>query len=164
MIMLNAIRNAYAVLLKNAQPAVIIAGALGFMLAVCLIYLTPLRLIPVLEPTIKDVDAQIIYARMQENPQDYIFLDVRPVDVFKVLHAEGSHSAPLHTLYNLRHELPKRGKTIVLICSGGLASGVGYSYLEHFGFFNVLRIEGGIEAWQTANLPVATGTAPYVSQ
>lgn len=134
------------------------------MIAACAIYLTPLRLIPVLEPVIEDVDARAIHERMQENPQEYVFLDVRPADVFKVLHAQGSQSAPLHTFYNLRKQLPKTGKTIVLICSGGLASGVAYSYLEHYGFFNVLRVEGGIEAWQAANLPVATGTAPYIPQ
>ena len=47
-----------------------------------------------------------------------------------------------------------KDKEIVLICTGGRASGVGYSYLEHYGFSNIARIEGGINAWADARLPV----------
>ncbi|TAJ16025.1 MAG: rhodanese-like domain-containing protein, partial [Dehalococcoidia bacterium] len=63
---------------------------------------------------------------------------------------------PLHTLYQERFALPRNesGKTIVLICSGGSASGVGYGYLQHYGFRNILRVEGGIENWQAKGLPV----------
>jgi rhodanese-related sulfurtransferase len=147
---------------QGVWKAVTMSAIVGAMVAASVIYLTPLRLIPVIEPSIEDVDARVIQEQMHANPERYIFLDVRPVNVFDVVHASGAKSAPLHTLYNLRHQLPKTGKTIVLICSGGLASGVGYSYLEHYGFFNILRVEGGIEAWQTANLPVATGTDPYI--
>lgn len=41
----------------------------------------------------------------------------------------------------------------MLICSGGRASGVAYSYLQHFGFSNIARIEGGIEQWALNELP-----------
>ena len=69
-------------------------------------------------------------------------------------HAEGSVSMPLHTLFDQRDVLPMKDKEIVLICTGGRASGVGYSYLEHYGFSNIARIEGGINAWADARLPV----------
>ncbi len=138
------------------------AALVGGMIVGLTIYLTPLRLIPVIEPTVHDVDASAIAQAITENPSQFIFLDVRPEQVFAQDHAVGSKSAPLHTLYDLRHTLPKKGKTIVLICSGGRASGVGYSYLEHYGFFNVVRVEGGIEAWKEAGLQTATGTDPYL--
>lgn len=118
------------------------------------IYLTPLKWIPVIEPTINDVDPTAFHAEYIKNPENYVFIDVRPEAAYAAAHAVGSINMPLHTLYDERHRLPKRGKEIILICSGGRASGVGYSYLEHFGFFNIRRIEGGIENWSIQGLPV----------
>ncbi len=122
-----------------------------------LVYTVPaIRYTPLVEPTIKDIDAAMLEEELLERPDEYIFLDVRSADAYKKLHAVGSKSQPLHTLYNERLLLPRNepGKTIVLICSGGIASGVGYSYLEHYGFRNIIRVEGGIEAWQAKGLPV----------
>ncbi len=125
-----------------------------------LIYLTPLKHIALIEPTVRDVESQEFYAKYKENPDQYLFVDVRSADAYTKLHAQGSVSMPLHTLYNLHSSLPRRGKEIVLICSGGVASGVAYSYLQHFGFFNIVRIDGGIEKWIAAGLPTAEGSSP----
>jgi len=124
------------------------------LVTLTIFYLTPLRYVAFIEPTIHDIDPAEFYAMWQKNSDAYIFIDVRNRTVYDQLHATGSALMPLHTLYDTRHTLPRRGKTIVLICSGGRASGVGYSYLEHYGFRNIRRIEGGIEAWQAAGLPV----------
>lgn len=121
------------------------------------IFLVPaIRYAPIVEPVVTDVDPVSFYAEYKNDPDKYIFIDVRSADAYNKLHAEGSKLQPLHTLYTERHFLPRNdsNKTIVLICSGGLASGVGFSYLQHYGFRNILRIEGGIEAWQTNKLPV----------
>lgn len=119
-----------------------------------LIYLTPLKWVNLIEPTINDIAPTEFYEDFSQNPDDYIFLDVRPGSAYNAVHAAGSVNMPLHTLYNERHNLPKSGKTIVLICSGGVASGVGYHYLQHHGFFNIRRIENGIEQWILDELPV----------
>jgi len=139
--MKNVIQNILVVVVT----AVIVAGA---------IYLTPFKWITVIEPHINDVDAAEFYEKYQGNEDKYIFIDVRSLESYDRVHAVGSESMPLHTLFDERHNLPKSGKEIVLICSGGRASGVGYSYLEHFGHFNITRIEGGVEAWQLAGLPI----------
>jgi rhodanese-related sulfurtransferase len=134
--------------------------ALTVLVTAALIYLTPLKWVTIIEPTINDIDPTEFYNLYTADPDHYIFLDVRSKEAYDEGHAEGSVSAPLHTLYDLRHSLPKNGKEIVLICSGGRASGVGYSYLEHYGFFNIRRIEGGIENWILEGLPtVKTGEA-----
>lgn len=123
-----------------------------------LIYLTPLKNIAVIEPTIDDIPAAEFYEDYQQNPDKYVFLDVRNGEAYSRLHAAGSKLMPLHTLYTERLFLPKNNdKVIVLICSGGVASGVAFHYLEHHGFFNIKRIEGGIEAWQAAGLPTESG-------
>lgn len=124
------------------------------LFTVCIVYLTPLKHKNIIEPNINDITPENFYALYVENPDEYIFIDVRSPSQYGNLHAEGSINMPLHTLYDQRKNLPKTGKTIVLICSGGRASGVGYSYLEHYGFLNLRRVEGGVEAWNSVGLPV----------
>ena len=127
---------------------------IGLVIGALVIYLTPLKYSSIIEPKIKDIDPAKFYEEFKSSPDKFIFIDVRQKEAYMQLHAEGSINLPLHTLYDERHNLPKKGKMIVLICSGGRASGVGYSYLEHYGFRNIRRIEGGIEAWKERGLPV----------
>src|SRR3989344_5617110 len=134
------------------------------LLTATLIYLTPLKHLNIIEPTIDDIAPKEFYELYQKNPDHYIFLDVRGEESYNRLEAVGSKNQPLHTLYNERHNLPKRGKEIVFICSGGIASGVAYSYLEHYGFFNIKRVAGGIENWVAQGLPVESSeTAGHTS-
>jgi len=118
------------------------------------IYLTPLKNLNLIEPKINEISPEEFNTLYQANPDKYIFIDVRSEDSYNTLHAVGSISMPLHTLYEQRHILPKYNQEIVLICSGFSASGVGFSYLQHFGFFNIKRVTGGIESWKIAGLPV----------
>lgn len=155
---INRTRSCYSGMmerLRKAQPFII--AALSFSAAILLLYLTPLRYLLV-EPVIEDVSAGEIYGLMQAEPDRYLFIDVRPRDVYEKKHAAGSINIELHRLYFERERLPKRGKEIVLICSGGVASGVAYGYLEHYGFLNLKRVDGGIESWEEAGLPLAPGS------
>ncbi len=138
----------------NRQWLLLAGATLFFILGMAVIYFTPLKYAQLIEPKIKDVSAAVIREKMKENPAKYDFIDVRSAAMYEDLHAENSRSVPLHMMYFEREKLPKKGKQIVLICSGGVASGVAFMYLQHFGFSNVVRIAGGIEAWQAANLPV----------
>jgi rhodanese-related sulfurtransferase len=115
-----------------------------------------IRYSDIVEPTITDIDPIVFYQDFKIHPERYVFLDVRSADAYNSLHALGSNLQPLHTLYTERLRLPKNdsNKKIVLICSGGIASGVAFSYLQHYGYRNIARINGGIESWQTEKLPV----------
>ncbi|TSC61485.1 MAG: Rhodanese-related sulfurtransferase [Parcubacteria group bacterium Gr01-1014_48] len=134
-----------------------------FISTVLLIYLTPLKWLNLVEPKVEDVLSQLFYQELQKNPEKILFIDVRPSDVYEKEHVTGSINMPLHTLYDERYNLPKSGKKIVLICGGGRASGVGYGYLEHYGFHNLQRIAGGIEAWKEAGLPTTAAFSPEES-
>lgn len=122
---------------------------------------TPLRFVDLVEPKINEITPANFYAEYSQNPNDYIFIDVRPLDQYIKEHPAGAINMPLETLYNQRHYLPKHGKTIALICGGTQASGVAFSYLQHFGFFNIVRVSGGLPAWKAANLPTTMGDQPY---
>lgn len=128
------------------------------IVVVLIVYLTPLKWANIIEPKIKDVLPVLFYKEYRKDPQKYVFIDVRPADIYAAEHAEGSINIPLHLLYDERKNLPKKGKMIVLICGGGRASGVAYSYLEHYGFRNIRRISGGIEAWEDNGLPIIETT------
>jgi len=129
------------------------------LITVLVIYLTPLKWLNIIEPTIKDIDPTTFYNDFKINKDKYVFIDVRSESAYNKVHAVGAINIPLHMLYDARHVLPKSGKEIVLICSEGRASGVGYSYLQHYGFFNIVRIKGGIENWIVEGLPTE-GSAP----
>ena len=130
----------------------------AILATILIIYLTPLKNLNIIDPRIDNIDPTAFYNEYIKNPDGYIFIDVRPESAYSKLHAVGSINIPLHLLYDERRVLPKHGKTIVLICSGGRASGVAYGYLEHYGFLNLRRVTGGIESWQLQDLPVE-GTA-----
>lgn len=132
----------------------IIMVVTAILATVLAIYLTPLKNLNLIEPKINTVEPNIFYDLYKNNPDDYIFIDVRSENAYQTIHASGSINVSLHTLYDERHVLPKHDKTIVLICSGNRASRVGYSYLEHYGFLNLMQVEGGIENWQQEGLPV----------
>lgn len=132
------------------------------LIATSAIYLTPLKNINIIEPVFNDVNPTQFYEQYSKDPSSYIFIDVRDTSAYNSLHAVGSISMPLHTLYDQRKLLPKRGKKIVLICSGGRSSGVGFMYLQHYGFFNIERVSGGIENWINEGLPTE-GTDKNVS-
>ncbi len=143
--------------LASSKIAIALSYVLVLVLGLAVFYLVPaIRYASIVEPTVKDVDSEIFYAQYKDNPDRYVFLDVRGADAYERLHAVGAKLQPLHTFYTERYNLPKNDpeKQIVLICSGGIASGVAYSYLEHYGFRNIVRIKGGIEEWQAAGLPV----------
>lgn len=116
------------------------------------IYLTPLRNVALVEPSIWDVDPTWFAQELQQHPDKFDFIDVRPTSEFNAGHAPGSRNIPLHMLFDEWRNLPKTGKIIVLVCSGGRASGVGYGYLQHEGFLNVRRIEGGLQNWTAEGL------------
>lgn len=140
--------------IKENRNLVIACTLISFILGASLVYFTPLKYSQVVEPKIHDVAPKDIYEKMKENPEKYDFIDVRDIGTYTSLHAEGARSIPLYKMYFERHNLSKKNKEIVLICSGGVASGVAAMYLEHFGFSNVVRVDGGIENWQVSDLPV----------
>lgn len=146
---------------QYGAAAHVVVSVVTLLVTAAVIYLTPLKNIAIIEPSILDQTPVAFNTEYTADPAQYLFIDVRPSDAYNRAHAPGAISMPLHTLYNTRHSLPKSGKEIVLICNEGIASGVGYHYLQHFGFFNIRRIGGGMEKWIADGLPVeGTAVAP----
>jgi len=124
------------------------------LLTAFIIFFTPLRYTILVEPKIKDADPEKIYMDMTQNPDNYLFIDVRTAADYKKLHAKGSINIPIAQFYDKWREFPRTGKEIVLICGGGRLSGVAFFFLQHFGFTNIVHVPGGIDNWVLKNLPV----------
>lgn len=107
-------------------------------------------------PTVVDITPQKAYEAILAGKK-ILFIDVRTPQEYAEVHATTSINIPIHLLHEKLGSLPRNTDTdIYLICNGGKLAGVAYSYLEHYGFRNIKRIDGGINAWTKAGLPVIT--------
>lgn len=121
--------------------------------AVLLIYLTPLKHFNLIDPNPHDIPPVEFWNDMQAHPEEYYFIDVRDQSAYETAHARGAISQPIGTLFDLRKSLPK-DKTIAIICTSGRLAGVAYGFLEHWGYTNMVRLEGGMQKWSLEGLPL----------
>lgn len=92
------------------------------------------------------------------NREDALVIDVSPINDFDKGHIVGSkHVAmsqfdPENKLLAKVRELP-----VAVVCRGGIQSGQAAKRLVKAGFKRVYSLEGGVAAWQQAELPLAKG-------
>ena len=90
------------------------------------------------------------------NHQDALVLDVREDVEYDAGHIANARHIPVGKLEGRLQELEKfKSKPIVVVCRSGMRSNRACSVLRKHGFANVHNLEGGINAWQQASLPVA---------
>ncbi len=92
------------------------------------------------------------------NHQDALVLDVREDSEFSEGHIINALHIPLGSLGGRIAQLEKhREQPIVISCRSGNRSASACRMLKKKGFEKVYNLQGGILAWQNANLPVVTG-------
>jgi rhodanese-related sulfurtransferase len=84
-----------------------------------------------------------------------VLIDVRERDEFDAAHVPDATLIPLSEFAERYAEMPQ-DKEIVLICAGGVRSARAAEYAASQGY-NVANLEGGINAWAAAGLPVKLG-------
>jgi len=90
------------------------------------------------------------------NHQDALVLDVREDIEYDAGHIANARHIPVGKLEGRLQELEKfKSKPIVVVCRSGMRSNRACSVLRKHGFADVHNLEGGINAWQQASLPVA---------
>ena len=88
-----------------------------------------------------------------------VFVDVREEHEVAVEHVKGSLQIPLKTLSDNLAKLEKyRKKPVIVVCAAGQRSAAGCRILSKAGFENVSQLEGGIQAWEKAGLPLVRGS------
>ncbi len=104
------------------------------------------------------IEPTILHATIEsQDPNNYLFLDVRTAGEYERLHAALSTNMPIVDLYDSWPTLPRDSDTkIYLICSGGRLSAVAYEFLQLHGFQNIVHVTGGIQNWSASDLPTVS--------
>jgi rhodanese-related sulfurtransferase len=90
--------------------------------------------------------------------QGAMLIDVREPDEYAQGHAPGATLIPLGQLEQHLAELGnQKGRPIALICRSGVRSAKAQVLMEKAGFSQAVNVEGGMNAWVKAGLPVVTG-------
>ena len=83
-------------------------------------------------------------------------LDVRTAQEFATGHLRDAKNIPLADLTARIGELEKsKNRAIVVVCQSGARADKAVRQLSAAGFAEVVRLDGGVAAWQTAGLPIA---------
>jgi len=86
---------------------------------------------------------------------EVLVIDVRSPDEYQDIHIENVRNIPLDELENRMDEL--RGhKNVYIHCGTGGRSAEACSFLQGLDVPNVFNVDGGIEAWEEAGLPVVS--------
>jgi thioredoxin len=113
----------------------------------------------------KDLSATEFQSEIKSAETGQI-LDVRTVDEYNNGHIEGAVLADISS--NLFQEVTSKldkSKPVYVYCLSGGRSGEAASQLQQMGFKSVINLSGGMLAWQSANLPLATNaSSPTVSE
>ena len=98
-----------------------------------------------------------VEATQLNNHEDAVFLDIRDDADYRKGHIPGTIHIPLTQLSERVSELEKyRARPVIACCRSGNRSTSAGSILTKHGFEKVYNLDGGINAWQSANLPVST--------
>lgn len=98
-------------------------------------------------------------ATMLINRENAEVVDVREPDEYAAGHLPESRNIPVARLEERVGELDKLKDTpLILVCQTGNRSGGNCGKLEKLGFAKVHSLEGGINAWRAAGLPLKKGS------
>ncbi|MEW5820071.1 MAG: FAD-dependent oxidoreductase [Cyanobacteriota bacterium] len=84
--------------------------------------------------------------KMNNKPDSYVLIDVRPPDGYKEGKIKGAINIPFGQLRNRLDELDKN-KEIIIHCRIGKMSYVAYRVLKNNGFENIKYLDGGVTGW-----------------
>jgi len=73
---------------------------------------------------------------------------------------EGAINLPIRALLQNLDKLPGLDDPIVIYCASGHRGGIGMMALKMLGYTNVRNLNGGLNGWLKAELPVVTGSLP----
>lgn len=89
------------------------------------------------------------------NRENALVLDVRDEAEYAAGHITDARNIPLSALDTRFQELNKfKDKPILVNCQAGMRSGKAVAMLHKQGFTKVYNLQGGLNAWQQAKLPV----------
>lgn len=92
------------------------------------------------------------------NRDDALVVDLRPAGDFAKGHIAGARNVQMSQFDPENKQLaPARELPVVLVCNVGQTAATAARRLRKAGFSRVSVLEGGIQAWQGADLPLVKG-------
>lgn len=92
------------------------------------------------------------------NRDGALVIDVRAINDFQAGHVPGSRHVAMSQFDPEQKDLAKlRDLPVAVVCKSGQQSAEAANRLAKAGFTKVYSLEGGLDAWRAAELPVAKG-------
>lgn len=128
------------------------------------ILICPQESVPV-QPSSQGEAVSIRVLQEKIGQASVVAIDVRESDEYAYEHIAGTRNVSLSQLAPLLSSLPK-DKDVYVFCQTGLRTKEALGILRSNGFIRVHGVEGGINAWKAAGLPVerARGPIPIMRQ
>jgi len=94
------------------------------------------------------------------NRENALVVDISPLNDYEKGHILGSRHVAMSQFDPENKVLAKvRELPVVVVCRSGMTAGNAAARLVKAGFKNVHVLEGGVQAWQAADLPLVRGKA-----
>lgn len=110
--------------------------------------------------TIPPVLTAAALADLTRARPDVRLLDVRTPGEYATVHVPGSYNVPLDALAEHGREISTVDAPVVLICRSGQRARQAEAALATAGMQNLHVLDGGLQAWDAAGLPVRRGKGP----
>ena len=89
------------------------------------------------------------------NRRKAAVLDLRPEEAFKAGHLPGAKHVPANAMTAKLEKLKlDRKNPLILVCETGASSRKAIAEVQKMGFAEVGTLDGGVQAWQAAALPL----------
>jgi rhodanese-related sulfurtransferase len=108
-------------------------------------------------PTIPTIEVTEAERRLREDPARPLLVDVRELSEFDEVRAPGAVLVPMSAFAARAGELPS-DRPLMLVCHLGSRSAAATGFLLRSGRTDVVNVNGGMDAWERAGLPVRHGT------
>lgn len=104
------------------------------------------------------ISAEQLAEHFGSGPVDLI--DVRTPAEYRQVHASGARNVPLDSLDPgaiMGSRNGRSGQPLYVMCKSGVRGGKACQKFLDAGFTQVVNVEGGVQAWEAAQLPVVRG-------
>lgn len=101
------------------------------------------------------IKPEAVHERASKNDASLVIVDVRTAEEFAQGHVPGAINIPHDKVADRIQELMgAKSKDVVVYCRSGRRSGMAAETLQAHGFTSLLQLEGNLQGWADAKLPV----------